>query len=400
VSDKPQTIHDMANYVFNEAIKRTNEDKFDEAAAVYGNIIDLHPALTAAYMQRGRCHWEMHRWDEALKDFEAAYQLNPNDADVAWTLALMRLQQNNFRGAWPLYEKRWESRTFKSPRLRTGKKQWEHGYQSVSDRILVWPEQGLGDQIIYASLLNKLKSRVKSVTAMVDMRLVEPLKRGMPDIKFIPHDAKINADDFDYHIPIASLGSYFIDSVRDIHSYCSKNYIKPDPNRTDQIRNTMGFKPSDKLIGLSWASTAKLVGKHKSCTLEDLLPVLAWGRSRGYKFVSLQYGEAVNDLQTYADIIDPPVNTFFDIDGVCSLIDMCSCVVSVSNVNVHLAGAMGKHVYLLDANKLWYWNNRISVDSKLNKWYPTVRVYPREHMLAPWEAPIKKALYDMMEDVW
>ena len=331
----------------------------------------------------------MHRWDKANEDFETAYRLDPNNADVAWTLGLMRLQQNNFKGAWPLYEGRWESKSFKSPRLRTGKKQWEHGYQSGSDRILVWPEQGLGDQIIYASLLNKLKSHVKSVTAMTDMRLVAPLQRGMPDIKFIPHDAKINADDFDYHIPIASLGSYFIDKLSDINHHCSRDYIKADGNRTAQLRKMIGLGDKDQVIGLSWASTAKMVGKHKSCTLQDLEPVLAWGRKRGYKFVSLQYGEPVNDLLEYADIIDPPVNTFFDIDGVCSLISMCSFVVTVSNVNAHLAGAMGKQTYLLDANKLWYWNNR-NENTPISKWYPHTYVIPREHMLAPWDAPIKK----------
>ena len=392
MSEKPQTIYDMANYIFSEASKKTNEDKFDDAAAIYGNLTDLLPAVAGAFMQRGRCHWEMHRWDEALKDFETAYQLNPNDADVAWTLALMRLQNNNFRNAWPLYEKRWESKTFKSPRLRTSKKQWSSGRTNNADRVLVWPEQGLGDQIIYASLLNHLASRVEQVTAMVDARLVEPFRRGMPRIKFVSHDTHVKAHDFDYHVPIASLGAYFIDTLSDIHQYRAKDYIKADAGRTAQLRKMIGLGDKEQVIGLSWASTAKMVGKHKSCTLQDLEPVLAWGKKHGHRFISLQYGEAVNDLQEYTDIIDPPVNTFFDIDGVCSLISMCSFVVTVSNVNAHLAGAMGKQTYLLDANKLWYWNNRIAPTSPISKWYPHTYVIPREHMLAPWDQPIKQVI--------
>ena len=304
----------------------------------------------------------------------------------------MRLQNNNFRNAWPLYERRWESKGFKSPRLRTSKKQWSPSRVNNTDRVLVWPEQGLGDQIIYASLLNHLASRVEQVTAIVDARLVEPFKRGMPLIEFIPHDSKIKSDDFDYHIPIGSLGACFIETLSDINQCRAKDYIKADANRTAQLRKTIGLGDREQVIGLSWASTAKMVGKHKSCTLQDLEPVLAWGRKRGYKFVSLQYGEAVNDLQEYADIIDPPVNTFFDIDGVCSLISMCSFVVTVSNVNAHLAGAMGKQTYLLDANKLWYWNNRISESSAISKWYPHTWVIPRENMLAPWNEPVKKLI--------
>jgi hypothetical protein len=387
MSDKPQTIHDMANHVFNEAIKRANADKFDEAVGIYGNIIDLRSALTAAYQQRGRCHWEMNRWADARKDFEQACLMEPDNNEFAWTLGLMQLQQHEYEKGWAGYARRWGSKTFKSPRLRTDKPEWNPKVNA--SRILVWPEQGLGDQIIYSSML-PLLAQYGEVTAMVDMRIVNLLQRGMPNIKFIPHDSRVPLDSHDAHIPIGSLGQHFIHSVEDV-SGTYFDYIHPDPDRVAQLKKKYNF--GDQLtIGLSWQSTAKTIAHHKSCSLKDLEPILEWGKRNDVRFLSLQYGD-LTELDQYPQIVKPNEHLFFDLESVCALMSLCDRVISVSNVNVHLAGAMGVDVNLLDANKLWYWNAKDDDDYSL--WYPTVRIHPREHMLAPWTKPVRDVLKDL-----
>lgn len=392
---KGQTIHEMASYVFNEAIKRANADQFDEAIGVYGNLTDLAPAISAAFSQRGRCHWEMHRWYQAKRDFEKAVQLDPDNADVSWTLGLMNLQLCRFTDGWRDYETRWGSKVFKSPRLRTSKPQWKLG--DGNKKVLVWCEQGLGDQIIYSSLLNKLSEYVDEVTVMLDMRLIKLLERGHannPKIKFLPHDARVDMDAHDSHLPIASLGSCFIHDLPSIERFRSENYLLPDWRRTAQLKRDLSIKDGELVIGLSWTSTApSAVGKHKSCSLKDLEPLLKEGMANGYRFVSLQYGDVGPELDQYPQIIRADqVDKFFDVEGVASLMMLCDRIVSVSNVNVHIAGAMGKPVHLLDANKLWYWNNRVG---NHNLWYPTVKIYPRANMLAPWDEPVKKVVSDL-----
>lgn len=387
----PKTIHDMANFIFNEAIKRANSDQFDEAVGIYGNILDLAHIVPVAYSQRGRCHWEMRRWYEAKKDFEESVRLDPTNDDFAWTLGLINLQLNRFKEGWEGYERRWGSKVFKSPRLRTSKPQWTPGMDAK--KVIVWCEQGLGDQIIYSSLLFELSKHVEEVTAMVDTRLVAPLSRGMPQIKFVSHDTRINMNDHDAHIPIASLGSYFIHSLSDIKNKVRHVYIRADGERVSKLFRDMGLTEFDRIIGLSWASTAKTVGPHKSCTLKDLEPVLDWGRKNGFKFLSLQYGIPQEEMAAYPDILYPKdVDMFFDIDGVCAAISLCERIVSVSNVNVHMAGAMGKPVYMLDANKLWYWHNRVG---NYSLWYPPVKIYPRDHMTAPWDKQIAQIVKDL-----
>lgn len=388
MSDKPQSIHDMANHVFNEAIKRANADKFDEAVAVYGNIIDLRPALTAAYQQRGRCHWEMNRWEDARKDFEQACLMEPDNDEFAWTLGLMDLQQHRYVKGWAGYARRWGSKTFKSPRLRTNKPEWKP--QMDARRILAWPEQGLGDQIIYSSML-PLLAQHGEVTAMVDMRLVNLLQRGMPGIKFIPHDARLPLDSFDAHIPLGSLGQHFIVNTKNIHK-TQKNYIVEDLDRVETLKEK--YKLGDRVIGLSWQSTAKTIGHHKSCSLKDLEPILEWGSRNNIQFLSLQYGD-LTELEQYPQIIKPTEYLFFDLESVCALMALCHRIISVSNVNVHLAGAMGVYVNMLDANKLWYWNARD--ESRYSLWYPSVKIHPREHMLASWALPINDVLEQLQE---
>ena len=387
--NKPQSIHDMANHVFNEAIKRANADQFDEAIAVYNNIIDLRPALSNAYHQRGRCHWEMNRWDKTREDFEQACLMEPNNDDFAWSLGLIDLQQHRYAKGWAGYARRWGSKTFKSPRLRTNKPEWKPGMGAK--RVLVWPEQGLGDQIIYSSMLNLLAQDTE-VTVMVDMRLVNLLQRGMPNIKFIPHDSRISFDDHDAHIPIGSLGQHFIHSTEDIN-FTEADYIEPEYERIQQIRDK--YKLNDwTTIGLSWQSTAPTVGKHKSCTLKDLEPILEWGKKNDIQFLSLQYGD-VSELKNYPQIIKPDEHLFFDLESAAALMASCDQIISVSNVNVHLAGAMGVEVNMLDANKLWYWNAKDSEGYSL--WYPNLKIHPRENMLAPWTLPVRDVLEFLRE---
>lgn len=386
--NKPQTIHDMANVVFNEAIKRANTDQFDEAIAVYNNIIDLRPALSNAYHQRGRCHWEMNRWDKTREDFEQALLMEPNNDDFAWSLGLIDLQQHRYAKGWEGYARRWGSKTFKSPRLRTNKPEWYPG--CGAEKILVWPEQGLGDQIIYASMLNLL-SNYGEVTAMVDMRIANLLQRGTAGVKFIPHDARIPLDDHDAHIPLGSLGEYFIGDVGDIHK-TQMNYIVEDTERAEQLKKK--YDLGNRVIGLSWQSTAPTVGKHKSCTLKDLEPILEWGKKNNIQFLSLQYGD-VSELKNYPQIIKPDEHLFFDLESAAALMASCDQIISVSNVNVHLAGAMGVEVNMLDANKLWYWNAKDSEGYSL--WYPNLKIHPRENMLAPWTLPVRDVLEFLRE---
>ena len=382
--------------LFNESVHLVNQDKFDEAIANLNVITKLHPLVVDAYLQRGRAHWEMRRWGEALKNFETALKMDEESPSALWTMGLMNLQLGNFEAGWCGYEHRWNSHEFKSPRLKTALPRWEpsKGYENP----LVWCEQGIGDQILYGSLLNALSKQVKKLTVMLDIRLVNLFKRAMPHIEFLRHDSRPNNAQFDSQIPIGSIGQFFVKHFDDIAMHRSTHFLRADPEYAAKI--AAKIHPADFVVGLSWGSTAPRVGQHKSIDLMELLPLFDMPNT---KFVSLQYGPPKEQIagfwkKTGKIVHETYINTFFDLEGIAATVQCCDVVVSVSNANVHIAGGMGKPVLMLDANKLWYWNGKIGNRSL---WYPSVRLFNRENMVAPWTnqvLEITQALKEIRDD--
>jgi len=381
---KPQTLADAAKSIFDKSLAAADEGKYDEAIGILENINQVQSALVASALQTGRCHWEMHRWEPARKYFELAQRFDPTNDDTGWTLGLLALQMGDFKAGWEGYERRWGSKIFNSPRISTIHPQWERGLDLK--RPIVWAEQGIGDQILYASLIEALAKEVESVVVLIDMRLAPLLQRGCKaaNVQFLPHNAKVKMTDHDSHIPIASLGKYFIHNVHQIEPTRSEGYIKADSDRVKYWRKQLRFT-GERIVGLSWMSTAPAIGAHKSVGLEALRTLFDLPNT---KFINLQYGDAQKEGEGFhPNLITTHVNTFLDLESVVAMMDLCHVIVSPSNANVHLAAAMGKPVMLLDANKLWYWNNRKGNQSL---WYPGVKIFQRENMNAPWDLQVQQ----------
>ena len=381
---KGQTLFDAGNSIFNKALEAATKGNYDEAVGLLENINMILPVFIASALQTGRCHWEMHRWEPARKYFELACRLDPDNDDAGWTLGLLSLQMGDFKAGWEGYERRWGSKVFSSPRISTIHPQWERGLDLK--RPIVWTEQGIGDQILYASLIEALAKEVESVVVLIDMRLAPLLQRGCKasNVTFLPHNAKIKMSDHDSHIPIASLGRYFISSVRDILPTRSESYIKADSHRVGLLKKELGLDEK-RVIGLSWASTAPVIGEHKSVGLEGFRSLFDIPNT---VFINLQYGKPQDEAKDFhPNLITTHIDTFLDLENVAALMELCDVIVSPSNANVHMAAAMGKPVMLLDANKLWYWNNRKGYQSL---WYPGVKIFQRENMNAPWDLQVKQ----------
>jgi len=380
---KGQTFFEIADSVYKKGLAEANSGKYDEAIKILENINQTMPVFVASTLQTGRCHWEMHRWEPARKYFDLALRLQPDNDDAGWTVGLLALQMGDFKAGWEGYERRWGSQTFKSPRISTKHPQWERG---LHKRPIVWTEQGVGDQILYASLIEALAGEVESVVVLIDMRLAGLMQRGCKakNVTFLPHNAKVKMSEHDSHVPIASLGKYFINRVTDIPLYTSQFYIKADPERVELMRKELG-NDEQFTVGLAWTSTAAAIGKHKSVPLELFKSILDTPYVR---CLNLQYGAAQEEGRGYhPSLITTHIDTFFDLENVAAMIELCDVVISPSCATVHLAGAMGKDVLLLDANKLWYWNNKQGNESL---WYPGVKIFQRENMNAPWDLQLKQ----------
>ena len=105
-------------------------------------------------------------------------------------------------------------------------------------RIVVWKEQGIGDQIIFLGLLPEVKEMCKTLSVYVDPRLQALCKRAMPEINFIPDEKALKNEKCDYHLPIQSVGGLIRNDISDFDRTV-KGYLKADPKRVEAIRNEL-----------------------------------------------------------------------------------------------------------------------------------------------------------------
>jgi ADP-heptose:LPS heptosyltransferase len=202
----------------------------------------------------------------------------------------------------------------------------------------------------------------------------------------------------DAHSPMGGLGLHLRKSWADFPRR-EEGYLRADPELAAKLRQRIATG-GRKLVGLSWRSLHREWGANKTAKLSDFEAILRWPNAR---FVDLQYGDTNEERAALRETgielahLDDIDNTN-DIDGLAALITACDAVVSVSNTTAHLAGALGKPVWLLvpyGQGRLWYWFK----ERKDSPWYPHMRVY-RQVNGQSWAglvASIQKELSEFIE---
>ena len=165
-----------------------------------------------------------------------------------------------------------------------------------------------------------------------------------------------------------------------------------------QILNKAYPRDKNKLrCALSWKSVKGLKSDHKSMPLNSLLKIL---QIEDIDFFNIQYSdeqEEINALKENHNIsLEKPegIDTYKDIYGLMDFIDSCDFVITTSNTNAHLAGALGKKTYLLLPNaygKLWYWDNE---HNGTNVWYPSIQKFEQKE-IGDWTGPVDE-VYDIV----
>ena len=253
--------------------------------------------------------------------------------------------------------------------------------------LLVIAEQGIGDQVLFYSLLNELLKFNINVTVMTDAKLQSLFHRSIKNILFIERGKKIDEEKFDAYIPMCDLGKIFRNSYSDFQNFNGK-YLIADETRVRLIQSKM--QKSKIKCGLSWKSNNPYIGRDKSFQIEMLEPLL---KNQNIQFVNLQYGDVKNDLEImkdeyHCDILDTKdIDNYNDIEGLVALISSCDIIVTADNSNAHLAGALGKETYLIlpKTNSLiWYWEHQINETSL---WYSSVNTF-KQIKTDQWNDPI------------
>jgi len=362
-----------------------NLGQLQDSLAAYSKVITLNSSYIEAWTNKGLLLNDLKQYEEALAAYRQALTINPNYAEALLNFGVMQLHNLSFADGWQSFEARWKTKDFNSKPLITSKPTWRGDHKP--GRLLIWAEQGIGDQILYGSMFNELKSLPQEKLIFLNSKLVPIFRRSFPAFKFLEDDEVYREDLYDEQIPIGSLGQFFRKDVVDFKN-TAYPYLIDDPIKTQRIKSSPPFA-NQKTCGVSWRSANQKLGKDKSVSLEDLLPILS---TDDIQFINLQYGDTAEEVanlqEKYQQSIYsvPEIDIFNDIDGVLSIISACDLIITTSNSTAHLAGSLGKETLLLtpySVGKFWYWHD---IDG-VSLWYPSVRVFPQTTQ-GDWTGPI------------
>jgi tetratricopeptide (TPR) repeat protein len=311
---------------------------------------------------------------DALACLDRAIALDPDDPEPCWNKALALLMVGQLRDGWRLHEARWSALRLSTPQWAGHLPAWAP--EAGARRVLAWAEQGLGDQILHASMLEDLSDGCEELTVLVDRRLVGLFRRAIPRVRVRAIDEGADPREFESQIALGSLGQHFRISLDDVRRR-SRAFLTCDEARALALREALAPR-DDILVGISWHSANARLGRHKSLQLGDFDGVL---EVPGVRIVNLQYGDTRSERFMFQDrtghqiLHVPEADPLGDLDAFADLIGACDLVVSVSNTTVHLAGAMGKPVKALipaSGVSLWYWRHR---QGSRSLWYPDVELF-------------------------
>jgi tetratricopeptide (TPR) repeat protein len=343
----------------------------EEGLAACDTVLALNPAEIGTLNNRGIALTALGRHDEALTTLARALSLEPTNAELHWSLALTQLSLCNFAEGWKEYEWRWQAPSTGYQLRNFPQAPWAG--QPIQGALLVWGEQGLGDEILYGSMVPELAGRAGSVILEVEPRLVPLFARSYPDVCVIARGDK-SYGPVEAQLPLASLGQYLRPNLESFPQR-EHGYLSADPKLTAKLRRRLSPK-GETVVGISWISTNKTVGKFKSARLGDFEPLL---RLPACCFVDLQYGDTRAEreaLQAETGIAVErleDIDNTGDLDSLAALMSACDLVVTVSNTTAHMAGALGRPTWVLAPHghsRFWYWFK----DRPDSPWYPKLRI--------------------------
>ena len=291
-----------------------------------------------------------------------------SDSSVSYNLALCHLFLKRYELGWSYHEERIKLNTFGKLRSRFfsfTKPKWETNRPKKN--LLIWGEQGIGDIILHSQHIEMIKDDFVNLTLAVDEKLISFFAKIYPDIEIIDIEKMHQYTNYDYHLPIGSLGKNF-QKLFQISKLVNKQKYNFDDERVPQKKNKLR-------CGISWQSTNKIFGHKKSIELESFNKILD---NDEIEFINLQFSYDKNEVAnmekklTKEIFTNHEIDCFNDIKGVASLINSCDLVITISNSNAHIAGKLGIKTFLLlpySDGKLWYWGTN---DDKQIPWYPSI----------------------------
>ncbi len=287
----------------------------------------------------------LQHFERVAQGYQRSYELNPNPMTI-FNLAEVELNLGRFSDGLKNYEIRFEA----IPDLGYVQPQATRYRGEIlgHESLLVWAEQGLGDEILFSCFLEELASRVSNVIIAMDPRLFVFFEPKFPNWSFISrYEIAKDTPLTDYACPAGDLFVLFLQSVIEKNIADTRPLIAPPQDRSQVIRGLLTNR-GKRRVGISWRGGQGIHGKIRSLDLSEFMSGL--GSEEDVEIISFQYDEDhEQEVISYGDrrIGLSGLNNRNDVEGVACLLAECDSVISVDNSVAHLAAAVGVPSFVL-----------------------------------------------------
>lgn len=381
---------------FADGLEMLKQGRYESSLTEFDQAIRGAPKMVDAWCNMGVALQFLGRLEESEAKLRHAIELQPNSATARLNLAMTLLLDQQFAEGWDEYEHRWKTPSFgnQPAGIIAMATSWQ-GQSLAGKSILVYGEQGIGDEVMFHSCMPDLITKAGQVLISCEPRLVPILRRSFPEAIVFEADRMGKPDwrkqvgQIDFQTAVGSLPRWF---RRDLDSFPRpESYLSVDPLLAEYWRNTTA---SDRpAIGISWRGGVAQDRELRSTELRTWEPLL---KSIDANWISLQYGDHCDELRETAQRSGVQVQHFQRLDPLSDLDDFMAMllsldlVISVDNSTVHFAGALGVPTIAMLAypsKSHWRWG----CPGQETDWYRSVELL-RKQPGGSWSATISEAM--------
>ena len=364
---------------FNRGVVLIKLGRYDEAAAANERAVAAAPDYVAAWLNRGMALAQLRRFEEAIASYGEVLARRKDNADAHFNRALALLTIGDYRHGFEDYEWRWHRTGVPTPKNR-GRRLWLGEFPLAGKTILLHAEQGLGDTIQFVRYAPLIAAQGAKVVLEVQPELKSLLSR-LDGVRAVVARGEAPPP-FDVHCPLGSLPLARKTELPVVPAQIP--YLSAERTHLQKWSARIEKLPRPR-IALAWAGNpAHDNDRNRSIALSTLAPLLAKPAS----FVSIQRDVRNADAAQLAATtqLTHLGGALADFNDTAAVLALCDLLITVDTAPAHLAGAMGRPVWVLvPFAPDWRW----MLDGKITPWYPSARVF-RQSDLADWNAVIAR----------
>lgn len=389
------TCHNFAGHLYSRS------RQYDLALKHYLAALQIDPRDAATNNNLGLLYSRLGRHEDSAAAYAKAVAENPDDPVSCHGYSLTLLMLGRLSEGWRYYSARMErdgyllsKRPMRSPRLLD---------KPVGKRALAWADEGIGEQIMFASMIPEVSADCTSLSVECDSRLAPLFQRSFPNVEIIPRQdpphPKFNAD-YDGQFCLGNGAQWYRPDFNSFPQH--EGYLIADADIARELRRDYQTKSHAKpLIGISWRTSDRTkISPEKTLGLENWGPIL---KVPGATFVDLQYGDCRAEIAEAkralgVDIIsDPRIDPLANLDLFAAQVAAMDLVVTISNATAHMAGALNIPVWTMVPSgfgAMWHW----FLDREDSPWYPSMCLL-RQNSPNEWTPTVDRASAKLVDFV-